>query len=167
MHYMDEIDSTQKIILVRFFGEIKKEDLAPIAIQTRLMALVLEYKIIFDFSGAQNRATMSDAYFWIDHYYDGLDLRLKRIPVAHIANDGDKEFFEFLETTFLNKGARLRLCNDEQDARAWLSSQDIQSSESTCFDGLKGALKTMCFTPHDILRSNQVYSQTKIIPPYS
>ena len=123
------IDNTNKIILVRFFGEIKKEEIVPKAKLTRLMALVLDYSIIFDFSKSQIHFSVSDAFYMVPRYYDTVDLRLKLVPVAHIPNKMDKSFFEFMETTFLNKGARLRLCKDEQDARAWLSRRHEELPE--------------------------------------
>jgi hypothetical protein len=84
---------------------------------------------------------MSEAYYFVSQHYDSLDPRLKLIPVAHIANERDGEFFRFVETTFINSGANIRLCKDEQDARAWFSSLYDRALYPTCFEGLKKALR--------------------------
>jgi len=134
MHWNEEIDSTNKIILVQFFGAFQQEALVPIVKQTRLMALALEYKIIFDFRGAHLCLSISDVYYWIPKYYDSLDLRLKIVPTAIIRNKRDKSLFEFMETTFLNKGAKICLFDDEQEARDWHSSNNDPTFNLTCFD---------------------------------
>lgn len=145
MYCNESIDSTNKVIVVQFFGEIIQEDLIPKTKLSRLMALILKYKIIFDFSESQICFSISEAFYVISQHYDSLDPRLKLVPVAHISSERDKKFFEFVETTFINRGANIRLCKDEQDARDWFSSLDDQALEPTCFDGFKEALQKMSF----------------------
>lgn len=163
MYCNESIDSTNEVIVVRFFGRIEQEGLAKKAKLTRLMARVLNYKIIFDFSESQICFSMSDAFYWVSQHYDSLDPRLKLVPVAHISSERDEKFFEFVETTFINRGANIRLFKNEQDARVWLSSQDDCALEPTCFDGFKEAFQNMSlYRESDLHRTSPGVLHTKV-----
>lgn len=123
MNWIEEIDSESEIIVVRFFGNYQKETLLPIVTKARKKALTLDYKLIFDFSESHVQFSVADAYNWIPNHYDTIDPLLKIVPVANIPGEKNLELFSFVETTFLNKGAQIRLCENERDSKAWLNSK--------------------------------------------
>jgi hypothetical protein len=122
MKYTSTIDNEKKIIMVRFVGPLTEEDLAPIVLNTRLEAKKLKYKIIFDFRDTNNHISTVDACNWIFDHYEKVDIDLKFIQTAHITNKKDKDFFQFVETVFLNRGAAIKLFEDENAAIKWLTS---------------------------------------------
>lgn len=122
MRYKEEVDDPRKILCVRVSGEITKEKLAPKTTQTRLRAKELNYGILLDFRKVRNYVTIVDAYYWLAEHYDGLDATLKFIPTAHVVDPKDEEFARFVETTFLNRGASIRVFTQERAAIEWLES---------------------------------------------
>lgn len=123
MDSLEIIDSVNKIIKVQFFGKFQKETLLPIVTKARQKALKLDYKILFDFKNSHVQFSITDAYNWIPSHYDTIDPLLKIVPVASIPGEKNIDLFSFVETTFLNKGAQIKLCEDERDSIAWLNSK--------------------------------------------
>jgi len=122
MEYTSTIDKEKKIIIVRLAGSLTEKDLAPIVLKTRLKAKKLKYKIIFDFRNTDNYISIVDACNWILDHYEKVDANLKLIQTAHITNKKDKDFFQFVETVFSNRGATIKLFEDEKAAIKWLTS---------------------------------------------
>lgn len=126
MEWNEKIEFKNKIITVRFYGEFKKEKLLPVVKQKRLKALNMGLKVIFDFRESYINISFSDAYHWIPKHYDEINLQLKLVPVAFIPGENNEKMFSFLETTFFNKGAKVRLCKNKNDAKTWIMSKSYQ-----------------------------------------
>lgn len=117
-----ENDESKKIITVRVSGDMYVYESASLGAEVRARAKKDHYKVLFDFRKAKNHITVLDAYYWITKYYDSVDPHLKWVPVAHLTNAEDETFFSFVETTFINRGAMVRLFKDEEKAIEWLES---------------------------------------------
>lgn len=128
MQYTEEIDKERKIVIARVSGGMTKEKIAPKTTKTRLRAKELNYCILFDFRKVNNYLTIVDAYYWLAEHYDDLDPTLKFIPTAHVVDTKDEEFSRFVETTFLNRGASIRVFTEESAAIGWLESHRCHHS---------------------------------------
>jgi len=122
MNYAEIYNEEKKLILVRISGELTKEALAPRALETRLRAKELGYRIVFNCLKAKYLLTPVDAFYWFSDYYDHIDPTLKFIPTAYVSCAKDLHAFKFLETTFQNKGANNCIFRTEEEAIDWLES---------------------------------------------
>ncbi|MFA5046246.1 MAG: hypothetical protein WC542_09990 [Paludibacter sp.] len=119
MEYTCENDSDNKILIIRLFGELYSNEVALMDKEIRLKAQILDYKIVYDFRETINDMSITDAYYWFVADYNKTLFELKHIPVALITNREDVHFFNFFETTSINKGARIKICEDEFSAFQW------------------------------------------------
>ena len=109
MNYTTEINEIDTTIIVTTTGDLKTTETAEMGLLIRLQALDLKYKIIFDFSLSKNFISCGEAYFWFADYYDGINIKFRRIPTAIITNANDADFFEFYENTCYNRGIQLKM----------------------------------------------------------
>lgn len=128
MEYTSETDENRKIITVRITGEIHMEKAASMGQEVRTRAKRDHYRLLFDLRKAKNNITIIQAYNWITEFYDSVDPHLKWVPTAHLINTDDEEFFSFVETIFINRGANIRLFKDEGKAVEWLEYQKPESA---------------------------------------
>jgi hypothetical protein len=120
MEYTFEIINDDKIIKVKVFGELTPKETALMGKNIRIKAKELNYKILFDLTEADNKVSISEAYFWFADHYDEIDIKLRYIPTAHITHERDKSFFRFFETTCYNKNIRVRMFMEHKEALEWL-----------------------------------------------
>lgn len=120
MEYTYELIDNYKIIKVKVLGELKPKETALMGKNIRLKAKELNYKILFDLTEAENKVSISDAYFWFADHYDKIDIQLRYIPTAHVTHEKDKSFFSFFETTCYNKNIRVRMFMESKEALEWL-----------------------------------------------
>lgn len=114
------IDYENKTISVKTNGCLIKNELAAMGTASRIQAMDLDYKIIFDYSQSENYITITEAYYWFSDHYDKIDRRLREIPTAIITNKKDMEFFKFVETTCTNVGINIKVFLDENLAINWI-----------------------------------------------
>lgn len=120
MEYTYEVHPDLKVLSVRLSGMLYKKDVALIDHEIRLKARELNYKIVLDFRDTSNYMSFGDAYFWFGTNSNNMSMDLIYIPVVHVTNEQDEYFFNFLEITSNNKGARIKTCRDQTSAFQWL-----------------------------------------------
>lgn len=123
MEYIIETNRSKNLVTIRVSGDLTKTELAPLGVKVRLRAKKEHSRLLFDFRRAKNNLEIIDAHNWIADHYDVIDKQLKLIPTAHLANPDDIDFFKFVETSWSNRGVKIRLFNDERVAVEWLESQ--------------------------------------------
>jgi len=123
MEYTYEIINDDKIIKVKVSGELTPKETALMGKNIRIIAKELDYKILFDLRKAENKVSISEAYFWFADHYDEIDITFRYIPTAHITHEEDKSFFKFFETTCFNKNIKVRMFMDQEKALEWLRPQ--------------------------------------------
>ena len=123
MNYSTELNENNKTITVRTTGHLKTKEIAAMGVLIRLQARDLKYKLIFDYSLSKNFITITEAYNWFSDYYDTVDLKLREIPTAIIANKEDYEFFDFYETTCNNRGIPIKIFSEDKSAMVWLEER--------------------------------------------
>lgn len=124
LQYTAELDEIDRIIIVKVCGDVHSEELASVGSKMRVRACEGNYRILFDFRKAKIYVTLAEAYQWIPDYYDRIDRQLKFVRTAHLTGNEDEIFFMFLEDTFRNRGANLRVFTDANRAVKWLESQN-------------------------------------------
>ncbi|MCG8047636.1 MAG: hypothetical protein N0C89_18130, partial [Candidatus Thiodiazotropha endolucinida] len=85
-----------------------------------LISVNRPYVLLFDFSGSDNYLSLVDAVNWFKDYYDPVDTSLKHIRSAHLVGEQTEDFFQFVETAWLNRGGYVKVFRDEQSALEWL-----------------------------------------------
>ncbi|MDP4239445.1 MAG: STAS/SEC14 domain-containing protein [Bacteroidota bacterium] len=123
MEYTYEIVNDDRIIKVKASGEITPKEAAIMGKNIRIKAKELSYKILFDLRQAENKVSISEAYFWFADHYDKIDIKLRYIPTAHVTHEEDKSFFKFFETTCFNKCIKVRMFMEQEEALNWLRPQ--------------------------------------------
>lgn len=126
MGYTFETDESKKIITIKVVGDMRIEEAASLGMEMRLLAKREKSRLFFNSRLARFRITVLEAYYWVDKYYDSVDPHLKWIPAAYLINQDDEAIFRFLETTFRNRTANVRLFMEEAAAISWLVSQPVQ-----------------------------------------
>jgi len=124
MRYSYVLNHGIKIIIVKVIGDLHTNDVAKMDKEIRIKAKELNYKIIFDFRETKNYISISDAYNWFSNNYKNSFFNLCFIPVVKISNEKDKSFFQFFETTMINRGVNVKMCADEISAYHWLENID-------------------------------------------
>jgi len=124
MDYTLELIHSEAIVCVTVYGHLNSREAIPLGKYIRSKALELNYKIIIDFRFSINHILISDAYFWFTNHYDIVNLNFRIIPTAHITNEVNAEFFNFVQTTCQNNGIPIRLFRDLGLAKDWLSNKN-------------------------------------------
>jgi hypothetical protein len=122
MEYTYEICSKSRTIKVITFGSLITEEVVAMGLDIMFKAKELKYKIVFDNRLSENRISMAEAYYWFPTHFDKIDIELRCIPTAYIANIKDWDFYTFFECTCNNKGIRLRAFREENAALKWIES---------------------------------------------
>ncbi|MES0344825.1 MAG: hypothetical protein ABUK16_12030, partial [Anaerolineales bacterium] len=60
--------------------------------------------------------------------YDSMELHLKNVSTAHLCSPSDIEFFNFIETSWTNRGATIQAFTDREAALKWLGSLPTRTS---------------------------------------
>ncbi len=124
MEYTYKVISNYKIIKVKVIGDLATKETASMGKIIRLKAKEMNYKIFFDLTQANNKISISEAYFWFADHYDNIDIKLRYIPTAYLTNEKDKSFFNFFETTCLNKGIRVKMFMKMEEAFEWRTNNN-------------------------------------------
>jgi len=119
-----EINDENRTITVVVVGELHANDFAKLDVKVCLLALKLDYKLIFDFTNAIVRIGLGEAYFWFSDHLDKINTSFRRIPTAHIVNDLNEPFFKFVELAWTNRGIRTKKFKDVKSALEWLDQFD-------------------------------------------
>jgi hypothetical protein len=128
MTYTYEINSENHTIIVKTLGDLISKDVAAMGLEILSKAKKLNFKVIFDHRMSKNRVSITEAYSWYFNHYDCIDIELRRIPTAYIANDKDWDFYTFFECTCINKGIPIKVFRDENAVSEWLKpNEQIQS----------------------------------------
>ena len=122
MEVQYEYDDKQKIIFIRVSGEMTMESIASISNEIRLKAKEMNYKLLYDFRKSTYKKAIIDAYKFFEENFDEKEIEVNYIPTANIVNVEDQDFFQFVETTLTNRGARLKYFTDEKKGIDWLLS---------------------------------------------
>ncbi|MEW8033436.1 MAG: hypothetical protein AB2540_05970 [Candidatus Thiodiazotropha endolucinida] len=127
MKYEERIDDSRGIIFVKTTGTLIREKLGPAAAATRAKAKAKKYVLLFDFSESDNYLSLVDAVNWFKDYYDPIDTSLRHIRSAHLVGEQTEDFFQFVETAWLNRGGYIKVFRDEQSALEWLLDKERES----------------------------------------
>lgn len=125
MDYIEEIIEEKKIIISRVKGDLYPEETAEMGLKIRKKAIELGYKVIIDFRETKNYVSIVQGHNWFADFYDNIDKNIKYVPTAHITNDEEESYFKFIETSWSNKGASIKLFKDIEAAVKWLDSLEI------------------------------------------
>lgn len=120
MEHSHSVNDISKTIIVIIVGDVNTSNFAKLDIEVCMLALNLNYKIIFDFSHTAVTIGMGEAYFWFATHLDKINTLFRRIPTALIANDKNEDFFHFVETTWTNNGIKTKMFKDLEPAVDWL-----------------------------------------------
>jgi len=123
MRHVVEVDEVHRLIVIRVSGRVTIASILPVALQERLLAQELGFGVIFDYRRAHFEIAYSEAFYWLDRHYNTIDPTLKQIRTAHLASPENLEFLQFLELSWSNRGARVRVFEDEDEAVRWLARQ--------------------------------------------
>jgi hypothetical protein len=121
MEHAYKIDESKQIIFVTITGNVHEKEASVVGILMRMKAIELNYGLLFDFRLSTNHITVGQAYFWFDRYYDA---ELKKVKTVHLINQSDYHFFEFVQTTSKNRGAKLKVFTNEAEAIEWLGKKE-------------------------------------------
>ena len=66
--------------------------------------------------------SFAEAYYWYIIHYDQIDIELRKIPIAYIANKKDWDFYSFFECTCMNKGIPVKAFQEENAVLKWFES---------------------------------------------
>ncbi|MEI7504413.1 MAG: hypothetical protein WCJ61_14130 [Paludibacter sp.] len=103
-------------------GDLEPNEVAELELKIRLMAMDLNYKIIFDYRLSKNKISITDAYYWVSTHFDTVDTKLKLIKSAYLVNKDDWEFYSFFETTSNNHGMQIKVFQEEDTLLNWLEN---------------------------------------------
>ncbi|MEI7502949.1 MAG: hypothetical protein WCJ61_06665 [Paludibacter sp.] len=120
MTYTTEINDIDKLIIVRTIGDLRTNELSAMCVLIRMQARDFNYKLIFDYRLSKNYISITEGYYWFSKHYYSIDLKLRQIKTAIIANRNDKDFFCFLETTCVNNGITIKMFLAEDMALKWI-----------------------------------------------
>jgi hypothetical protein len=120
MKYTYEINPEDQTINVILIGSLETKELAALGLKIMLKAKELKYKIIFDCRQSRNKISITEAYYWYITHYDHIDIELRHISIAYIANEEDWDFYSFFECTCMNKGIPVKTFKEENNVQKWL-----------------------------------------------
>ena len=113
MGYTLEINKRKRLVITRLEGDLFHEEMGKIGIEARLKAKELNYKTLFDFRNTKNYVSITDAHYWIKDFYDKTDKDIRHIPAAHLVDEENADFFDFIETSWSNQGLTVGSFYDE------------------------------------------------------
>ena len=122
MKYVEEIIDDKNIIHVRVKGELHAKETAEMGSKIRTKALKHGYKIILDFKETTNYVSIIEGHTWFNDYYDKINIKLRFIPTVHLTNKANEKFFYFIETSWRNRGIRIKAMDDLEAAIKYLES---------------------------------------------
>lgn len=122
MTYSYEINSENHAIIVNTIGELNTKEMVAMGLEILSKAKNIGFKVIFDHRMSKNRVSISDAYSWYYDHYDCVDIELRKIPIAYIANNEDWEFYTFFECTCNNKGIPIKVFKNDNTVSEWLKT---------------------------------------------
>jgi hypothetical protein len=123
MNYTFKIEPNSKLIHVKTVGDLITKEVVAMGLEIMLKAKILKYNILYDHSMSTNKISITEAYYLYSTHYDSIDNKLRRIPIAYIANKEDWDFFSFFECTCFNRGIPIRVFQEEYEALKWLNSK--------------------------------------------
>lgn len=123
MTYTYKINSENHTIIVNTLGDLTTKEVVEMGLEILLKAKELKSKVIFDHRMSKNRISFAEAYSWYGDHYECVDKKLRRIPIAYIANNEDWNFYTFFECACNNKGIPIKVFRDENAVLAWLETQ--------------------------------------------
>ena len=113
---------TLYIIHVRVNGELHAEETAAMRLKILTKALKHIYKIILDFKETTNYVSIIKGHTWFNDYYDKINIILRFIPTVHLTNKENEKFFYFVETSWSNRGIRIKAMDDLEATIKYLDS---------------------------------------------
>jgi len=128
VEHVVEVHEESRVIIVRLYGEVTVGRLVPVAMQERMLAREMDYGVVFDFRESQLRISRADAFYFLARHYNPVDPSIKYIRTAHLVAEKDRDFFMFLEVSWVNRGALLRVFEDEREAIGWLEGLSVGRS---------------------------------------
>ena len=128
MEYTEEVLLSSDVIYAAVSGKIEVDQLATLGKQTRQRAHVSGLKVLIDFTQATGFPSIVNGHNWFNTYYDNMELHLRRVPTAHLCPPSDIEFFNFVETSWTNRGDIIRAFTDREAALKWLESIPTRTS---------------------------------------
>lgn len=128
MEFVVEINEEKQVVIVRLSGAVTVESLVPLALQKRTLAREMGYGVVVDFREATICISQAEAFYVLDKHYNPIDPALKYVRTAYVVAEKDIEFFTFLEVSWVNRGARIRVFEGEQGALGWLESLCVDPS---------------------------------------
>lgn len=122
MKYTYEINSQGKTINVTITGDLEAKGLAALSLKIMMKAKDQNCKIIFDCKHSKNKISIAEAYYWYVTHYDPVDIKLRYIPIAYIANEEDWDFYSFFGCTCRNRGIQVKAFQIKNAALKWIES---------------------------------------------
>jgi hypothetical protein len=120
MKYSYKLDKARKIITVTVVGELYPNDFSKIDIDVCTLALSHDCKIVFNFTEVIIHISIGEAYFWFSNHLDKVNFMFRSIPTALVANDENEKFLHFVETTWSNRGMKIKMFKELDEALLWL-----------------------------------------------
>ena len=124
MNYKISLLHESKIILSEVVGLVEADTAAEMGLKVRTQAFELGYSVILDWTQSTLNVSITDAHQFVPKYYDSLDKKLRLIPTVLVYHDKDSELFQFIETSWRNKGIQTHCMNDREAAIDFLKDQN-------------------------------------------
>jgi hypothetical protein len=116
------INPENQTINVEIIGSLETNELAALGLTILLKAKEINFKIVYDCRKSRTKISIAEAYYWYNTHYDHIDIELRLIPTAYIANKEDWDFYSFFECTCSNKGIPIKVFKEKADVLNWVES---------------------------------------------
>ena len=121
MPYAIRVDEGRHVVIVEAVGMIDTATATPMVTEARATAAARAFNILYDFRAAVPGDLKTGDVFWFPRRIPALAKpEARRVRIALVYPEAQREFARFWETTFQNAGLRARAFEDEAAAYTWL-----------------------------------------------
>jgi hypothetical protein len=119
--YAIRVDEARHVVIVAAAGNIDAATATPMITEARATAAARGFDILYDFRAAIPGDLKTGDVFWFPRRIPALaKAEARRVRIALVYPESQREFARFWETTFQNAGLRARAFDDETAALTWL-----------------------------------------------
>jgi len=120
--YVIRVDEGRNVVIVEAIGNIDAATATPMVTEARAAAAARAFDILYDFRQAAPGDLKAGDVFWFPRRIPALAKpEARRVRIALLYPEEQREFSRFWETTFQNAGLRARAFDEEAAAFAWLA----------------------------------------------
>ena len=123
MEYDVKIDDRNQVVLCVCKGMLELASAKAMTRDVREQSFALGYGLLYDVTNVSLGVGIVDAYSYPRDTADLYEDPRHRYGKAAIIYEGDKEFWEFFETTARNAGVNVKLFRKREEAIEWLSAK--------------------------------------------